>query len=328
MTLEVSGLTVTFPRRGAPTERVPVVSDVSFSLSPGRCLGLVGESGSGKSMTALSLLRLVPKPGRIESGRLELDGLDLRGLSVPEMRRVRGKRLAMIFQEPMSSLNPVERVGDQVAEAILLHENVSKRAARERVLELLREVGIPDEADRYNAYPHQLSGGLKQRIMIAMALSLRPEVLLADEPTTALDVTIQAQVLHLLRELCREKKTALLLITHDLGVVSEMADEVAVLYAGKMVERGLTSEVLRAPAHPYTKGLLEALPSRAAGRRLREIPGVVPPPHALPLGCRFQTRCPERAGICTEKSPELLPVLAPTGRLVSCHLRHPETEAR
>jgi ABC-type dipeptide/oligopeptide/nickel transport system ATPase component len=258
--LVVQDLTTSLPTDEGP---VPIVRDVSFELAAGRCLAIVGESGSGKSMTALSILGLVPRPLAITSGQILLEGKDLVPLSGAAQRRVRGREIAMIFQEPMTSLNPVIRVGEQVIEALLLHEKVSKKAAYGRALELFERVGIPDPAARLEAYPHQLSGGLKQRAMIAMALIMRPKVLLADEPTTALDVTIQAQILRLLRELMGEFGTALLLITHDLGVVNQIADEVAVFYAGRIVERAPRDQFFSAPAHPYSVGLLDALPARA-----------------------------------------------------------------
>ncbi len=313
--LEVEGLRTCFP---STTGLLPVVDDASFSLDRGETLALVGESGSGKSMTALSLLRLVPKPGRITAGAIRLEGRDLLSLSVDEMRRVRGGRIAMIFQEPMTSLNPVVRVGDQVVEAIRLHERVSKAEARERTRGLFVEVGIPDPEARLSAYPHQLSGGLKQRVMIAMALSTRPEILIADEPTTALDVTVQAQILELLRQLQRERGTALLLITHDLGIVNELADRVAVMYAGQLVEVAPREALFTRALHPYTQGLLRSMPALAQpGERLPEIPGVVPSPEHWPAGCRFATRCPQRFEPCADLVPrELRPV---SGRRVSCH---------
>ena len=299
--LQVSGLRTTFPsERG----RVPVVDDISFSIAAGEVLALVGESGCGKSVTAFSVLRLIPKPGRIERGTIAFQGRDLRSLSVPEMRHVRGQQIAMIFQEPMTSLNPVLRVGAQVVEAIRLHESVSKLAARDRCFELFKRVGIPDARERLDAFPHQLSGGLKQRVMIAMALATRPKLLIADEPTTALDVTIQAQILQLLRELRRDYGSSILLITHDLGVVNELADRIAVMYAGRIVEHGQREEVLSQPRHPYTQGLLRSIPALAArGQRLTEIPGVVPRPSNWPKGCRFCTRCPRAFEPC----PELVP---------------------
>jgi oligopeptide/dipeptide ABC transporter ATP-binding protein len=299
--LAIESLRVTFPNDGA---RIPVVDGVSLAVARGEVLALVGESGCGKSMTAFAAMRLVPKPGRIEAGSIQIAGRDVTKLSVPEMRAVRGTELGMIFQEPMTSLSPVLRVGEQVVEAIRLHERVSKRAARERTVALFERVRIPDPAERFDAYPHQLSGGLKQRVMIAMALATRPHVLIADEPTTALDVTIQAQVLELMRELQRELGTAILLITHDLGVVNELADRVAVMYAGRIVEEGAREEVLARPRHPYTQGLLRSMPGLARpGERLHEIPGVVPPPAEWPAGCRFATRCPRVMPRCGAEVP-------------------------
>jgi oligopeptide/dipeptide ABC transporter ATP-binding protein len=299
--LEVDCLRTTFPVEG---KRIAVVDDVSFALRAGEVLALVGESGCGKSMTALSIMRLVPKPGRIDAGRIRLGDTDVLQLSVPAMRSVRGHRISMIFQEPMTSLNPVVKCGHQVVEAIQLHERASFTAARKRTEQLFHQVGIPDAKQRFDAFPHQLSGGLKQRVMIAMALSMRPQILIADEPTTALDVTIQAQILRLMRELQTEMDTAILLITHDLGVVNEMADRVAVMYAGRIVEVGRRERVLGHPAHPYTKGLLAAIPARATrGAPLYEIHGVVPPPAQWSTGCRFCSRCPEVMDQCADQLP-------------------------
>jgi peptide/nickel transport system ATP-binding protein len=304
--LRVRGLRTSFPVAGA---RVPVVDGLDLDLAAGEVLALVGESGCGKSVTALSLLRLVPRPGLIEAKEISLCGQDVLGLPVKEMRGIRGKLASMIFQEPMTSLNPVQTVGDQVIEAIRLHERVSQAAARARVVELFESVRIPDAADRVDAYPHQLSGGLKQRVMIAMALSLRPKLLIADEPTTALDVTIQAQILELMRELQRESDTAILLITHDLGVVNELADRIAVMYAGRVVEEGSRETVLGGARHPYTQGLLRSIPSLAVrGERLAEIAGVVPRPEEWPAGCRFSTRCSRVEDRCRTEMPELLPL--------------------
>jgi oligopeptide/dipeptide ABC transporter ATP-binding protein len=244
-------------------------------------------------MTALSLLRLVPKPGRIAAGRIVLNGRDLRAMSVPDLRRVRGREVAMIFQEPGTALNPVLTVGAQVVEAIRLHERVSRRTARARTVALFEEVGIPDPSARVDAYPHQLSGGMKQRVMIAMALAAHPALLVADEPTTALDVTIQAQILELLRRLQRDLGMAILLISHDFGIVNALADRVAVMYAGQLVEEGTRHDLLASARHPYTVGLLQAMPGRVRrGARLAEIPGVVPSLGERPTGCRFATRCP------------------------------------
>ena len=313
--LEVRDLRTAFPSSGGPLHGV---DGVSFDLSKGEVVALVGESGSGKSMTALSMLRLIPKPGRIVGGSVKLDGEELLDLPITEMRRIRGGRVSMIFQEPMTCLNPVVRVGAQVIEALQLHETISAVDARARARELFVEVGIPDPEERLDAHPHQLSGGLKQRVMIAMALSTRPEILIADEPTTALDVTVQAQILALLRDLQKNRNAAILLITHDLGIVNELADRVAVMYAGRLVEVASRKEVLADPRHPYTQGLLRSIPALSApGEPLPEIPGVVPSPDQWPKGCRFSTRCPKRFEPCDEIFPE---ETAPSpGRRVFCH---------
>jgi peptide/nickel transport system ATP-binding protein/oligopeptide transport system ATP-binding protein len=312
--LRIDEVLTTFPAAGA---RIPVVDHVSLEVHAGEVLALVGESGCGKSMTALSAMRLVPKPGRVESGNIQLCGRDVLALSVSEMRAVRGGDAAMIFQEPMTSLNPVQTVGAQVVEAIRLHERVSFDEARKRTIEMFDRVQIPDPEQRFGAYPHQLSGGLKQRVMIAMAVSMRPKLLIADEPTTALDVTIQAQILELLRELQRELGTAILLITHDLGVVNELADRIAVMYASRMVEQGERVDVLASAQHPYTKGLLRSVPSAARrGQALHEIAGVVPSPSEWPAGCRFSTRCDRVESRCGDAVPTSTRV-AP-GHTVDC----------
>ena len=318
--LEVRDLRTAFPSSGGP---LPVVDGVSFDLHRGEVLALVGESGSGKSMTAFSAMRLVPKPGRVVSGSVRLDGTELLDLPVTEMRKVRGARMAMIFQEPMTCLNPVVRAGEQVIEAIQLHEHVSTADARARTRELFVEAGIPDPEARLAAYPHQLSGGLKQRVMIAMALATRPEILIADEPTTALDVTVQAQILALLRDLQRSRDAAILLITHDLGIVNELADRVAVMYAGRLVEVAERRALLSDPRHPYTQGLLRSIPALATpGEALPEIAGVVPSPDQWPAGCRFSTRCPKRIERCDTVFPE---ETAPEeGRRVWCHVQDGE----
>ncbi len=313
--LEVEGLTTRFPGTGAPLR---IVDGSDLRVERGEVLALVGESGCGKSMTALSLMRLVPKPGRVVGGRVMFEGRNLLDLSVTEMRGVRGRRIAMIFQEPMTSLNPVIRVGDQVVEAIRLHEPVSRSQARARCLELFFEVGIPDPEARLDAYPHQLSGGLKQRVMIAMALSTRPDLLIADEPTTALDVTIQAQIVRLLQDLQRKRGMAILLITHDLGVVNELSDRVAVMYAGRIVETGTRPDIFRSAAHPYTQGLLRSNPVLATrGERLPEIAGVVPSPEDWSEGCRFATRCPLCFARCLREVPDAIPV--GEGHRAACH---------
>jgi peptide/nickel transport system ATP-binding protein len=282
------------------------VNGVSFALPPGSVLGLVGESGCGKSMTALSLMRLVPPPGRIVGGEVSFDGRDLLQLPEAEMRRVRGAGLAMIFQEPMTALNPVMRIGAQVAEALWLHGRAGRRAARERAVALLGEVGIPDPAARARDYPHQLSGGMRQRVMIAMAISCEPRVLIADEPTTALDVTIQAEILDLLRTLRERHGMAALLITHDLGVVAEQADRVAIMYAGRIVEHAGVEDVFDRPRHPYTQALFRSMPGAGPRRaRLEAIPGQVPDLLRLPSGCAFRDRCPQAIAACAEGVPPL-----------------------
>ena len=300
--LEVRDLAVSFPGDGAG--RACVVDGIDLEIGRGEVLALVGESGCGKSVTALAILRLVPRPGRIERGTMRLEGRDLLALPVAEMRALRGHHAAMIFQEPMTSLNPVVTVGAQVVEAIHLHERTSAEQSRQRTLALFEEVGIPDAAARFEAYPHQLSGGMKQRVMIAMALAMRPRLLIADEPTTALDVTIQAQILDLVRQLQAELGTAILLITHDLGVVNELADRVSVMYAGRLAECGDRTQILGAPRHPYTQGLLRSMPACARrGERLVEIPGVVPSAGSWPSGCRFRTRCERAFDLCAKADP-------------------------
>ncbi|MGH0038051.1 MAG: ABC transporter ATP-binding protein [Myxococcota bacterium] len=319
--IEVRDLTTEFPVDGG---RAPIVDSVSFSIERGEVLALVGESGCGKSMTALSVMRLVPRPGVVVRGSVELDGRELRYLSIPDIRQVRGNQISMIFQEPMTSLNPVTRVGDQVVEAIRLHESVDRAAARRRTLELFDRVGIPDPEQRLDAFPHELSGGLKQRVMIAMALSTRPQLLIADEPTTALDVTIQAQILELLEELRRDLGMAILLITHDLGIVNALSDRVAVMYAGRVVEEGERASVLGRARHPYTQGLLRSMPALGRpGHRLDEIPGVVPQPSEWPAGCRFASRCTRVMDVCEGTLPGFTEL--GEGHRVACHAVEEET---
>ncbi len=292
MLLSVRDLRITFPGTERPV--VPV-DGVSFDIARGEMLALVGESGSGKSLTSLALLRLVPPPGRIESGsHIELGGVDLLTLEEKALRSIRGRRIAMVFQDPMTSLNPVFTVGDQIAEGIRAHNSVSRKNAMDRAVALLAEVGISDPATRVRNYPHQMSGGMRQRVMIAMALACEPELLVADEPTTALDVTVQAQILEILDELRRARGMAVLLITHDLGIVAGRADRVAVMYAGQIVEQATTDQLFARPSHPYTQGLLASVPRLTGPRsRLTPIGGSVPTPDAWPSGCRFRPRCPQ-----------------------------------
>jgi oligopeptide/dipeptide ABC transporter ATP-binding protein len=319
--LEIKNLVTAFH---TPAGRVPAVDGVSLAIERGKTLGLVGESGCGKSVTAMSILRLVASPGVIESGEILLakDGgsVDLTKLPEPELRKIRGGRIGMIFQEPMTSLNPVFTIGDQIVEAVRLHKPVSREQARARALEMLALVRLADPELRLDEYPHQLSGGMRQRVMIAMALACDPDLVIADEPTTALDVTIQAQILELLADLRRRLGTAILLITHDLGVVAETCDDVAVMYAGRIVERAPAAELFAQPRHPYTIGLLAARPG-PGGRRdgpLKTIPGMVPPPQHFPSGCRFHPRCAfARLPHCAQEPPALRAVAA--GHEARCH---------
>jgi len=305
--LSVRGLRTTFRTEEG---EFAAIDDVSFDLGEGEVLGIVGESGSGKSVTALSLLRLIPDPpGRIASGEVLFEGRNLLTLSERRMREIRGAAISMIFQEPMTSLNPVFTVGDQIVETIRYHERIGQHAAVRRALDLLDQVGIPSPAQRLGEYPHQLSGGMRQRVMIAIALSCNPRLLLADEPTTALDVTIQAQILELLRSLQERFGMAVILITHDLGVVAEFVDRVLVMYAGRVVEQAAVHPTFEQPLHPYTEGLLGSIPSLDDEReRLQVIPGVVPSPFALPPGCRYAPRCPYARPACDAADPPLLPL--------------------
>ena len=306
--LEVHGLATAFEHEHGAAR---AVDGVSFTLEAGQVLGLVGESGCGKSVTALSLMRLVPPPGRVVAGEVLLEGRELLALPEREMRRLRGPGMAMIFQEPMTSLNPVLRVGSQIAEAVRIHGGVGRRAAWDRAVELLGEVGIPEPATRARDYPHQLSGGMRQRVMIAMAISCAPKVLIADEPTTALDVTIQAEILDLLRALRERHRMAVLLITHDLGVVAEQADAVAIMYAGRIVEYANVFEIFDRPLHPYTQALFRSMPSLGGRReRLEAIGGQVPDPFHLPSGCAFRDRCPRAVAMCATAVPPLVEKVA------------------
>ena len=302
--LEIQGLH-TFFHMEAGTSKA--VQDVTFHLDSGEMLGLVGESGCGKSVTSLSIMRLVPSPpGKIESGRILFQGKNLVELTDAEMRSVRGNDIAMIFQEPMTSLNPVFTIGSQISEAVQLHQRVGKKEARNRTIDMLKLVGISDPEQRVDEYPHQLSGGMRQRAMIAMALSCNPDLLIADEPTTALDVTIQAQIMDLLAKLQDEFAMAILLITHDLGVIAESTGRIEVMYAGRIVEEGTTGDIFSNPGHPYTRGLIKSVPRLdTAEERLSVIKGVVPDPLYLPSGCPFNPRCPLADDHCREALPKL-----------------------
>ena len=284
------------------------VDGVSFEINRGETLGLVGESGCGKSVASLSIMRLVPSPpGKIEDGVILFDENSLLDLSETDMRRVRGNEIAMIFQEPMTSLNPVFTCGYQIDEAVILHQDLDRRSAREKTVEMLQLVGMPDPEQRANEYPHQLSGGMRQRVMIAMALCCNPDILIADEPTTALDVTIQAQILDLLSRLQEDLGMAVLMITHDLGIIAEMADRVAVMYAGRIVETGSVDEIFVHPEHPYTRGLLASIPrANQQQDRLSVIPGTVPDATRFPSGCRFAPRCDLAETVCSQQNPKLL----------------------
>ncbi len=318
--LEIRGLRTSFrTERGA----FPAVDGVDLSLFPGETLGVVGESGCGKTVTALSVLRLLAEPpASIERGEILFEGRDLLRLAPEELRAIRGRRIAMIFQEPMTSLNPVFRIGDQIDEALRVHGAGGRDARRARTVELLRRVGIADPEKRMRDYPHQLSGGMRQRVMIAMALACDPAVLIADEPTTALDVTIQAQILELLRELQRGHRMSILLITHDLGVIAESAQRVAIFYAGRVVETGPVAALFRAPRHPYTHGLLRALPgTQAPGAPLHVIPGRVPDLADRPAGCSFRERCDRALARCAADDPALEAQGA--GCAVACHNPRP-----
>jgi oligopeptide/dipeptide ABC transporter ATP-binding protein len=323
--LEVKNLKTQFPTRAG---LVRAVDDVSFHIDRGELLGLVGESGCGKSMTALSIMRLIAPPGKIVEGEILFDGRDLLKFSNREMRNLRGNDIAMIFQDPMTSLNPVFTVGEQIAEALRLHRNLSRKEARKAAVAAMREVAIPDPELRADDYPHQLSGGMRQRVMIAMALACDPKLLIADEPTTALDVTIQAQILELLNHLRQTRDLAVLLITHDLGVVAEVADRVCVMYTGKIVEESPVAELFARPKHPYTEGLLRSVPKLTMKEvlkpeRLQTIEGVVPSPLNVPPWCHFEPRCSYRMPRCREGAIPLFP--AGESVTVRCVLYDPAT---
>ena len=302
--LEVKSLCTSFLTDAG---EVRAVDHVSFSVEAGKLMGLVGESGSGKTATVLSVMRLLPETARITEGEILFEGQNLLALPEPQMRAIRGARIAMIFQEPMTSLNPVFTIGSQVGEAVRLHQHTKRRETHERVIEALRLVGIADPERRINDYPHQLSGGMRQRVMIAMALSCNPRLLIADEPTTALDVTIQAQILDLIRELQERLKLAVILVTHDLGIVNEYADDVTILYAARVMEQTSASELFRNPLNPYTKGLLGSIPGidGKPRRRLQAIPGTIPSALKPPAGCRFHPRCPIAVAQCSAADPPL-----------------------
>ena len=304
MILEVEGLTVQFPtRRGILT----AVDSISFAIAPGEVLGVVGESGAGKSITGLAVIRLLEPPGRIAAGQVRLEGRRIDTLPHEDMRRIRGRKIGVIFQDPLTSLNPLYTIGQQLEETILTHLDISPRAARERALSLLKEVGIPAPEARYNNYPHHFSGGMRQRVVIALALAAEPRLLIADEPTTALDVSIQAQIITLLKRLAAERGAAVMLITHDMGVIAETAQRVAVMYAGRIVEIGPVRDVIHAPRHPYTVGLMGSIPRIGSRKtRLMQIDGAMPRLNAIPPGCAFNPRCPRRFEPCTRERPELV----------------------
>ena len=314
--LEVENLVTTFDTDAGT---LTAVDGVSFSVAAGRTLGIVGESGCGKSVTALSIMRLLPQPmGKIAGGRILLGNQDLVSLPIDEMQRIRGGRIGMIFQEPMTALNPVHTIGRQLSEVFLLHVTKDPKEAWRRGVTMLEKVGIPAPAERMHEYPHQLSGGMRQRVVIAMALACEPSVVIADEPTTALDVTVQAQILELMQQLQRDLGLAIVLITHDLGVVAEMCDEVVVMYAGRVAEQGPVEEIFNAPTHPYTRGLLASIPRLGTPRKtlLPVIEGMVPSLADLPVGCRFQNRCPHAAEVC--ETPPALETVADR-HVCACH---------
>jgi len=320
--LQVQDLRVEFPARRGP--RV-AVDAVSFDIAPGEVLGVVGESGAGKSVTGAAVIGLLDAPGRITAGRILFDGRRIDDLPRAELRRLRGRQIGSIFQDPLTALNPLFTVGDQIVETMRAHLPLGRREARQRAIDLLAATGVPSAAQRFDQYPHQFSGGMRQRVVIALALAGEPRLVVADEPTTALDVSTQAQVLAVLRRLCRDHGTAVMLITHDLGVVAETCGRVAVMYAGRLVEIGPVAEVLDAPAHPYTRGLLDAVPTLAGEReRLPQIEGTMPAPDALPAGCAFHPRCPRRMARCSVERP---PLLAAGERRVACWLHVPEGPA-
>ncbi len=304
--LEVRNLRVEFPtRRGT----LRAVDDISFSIAPGEVLGVVGESGAGKSLTGAAIIGLLEPPGRIAAGEIVLDGRRIDNLPYEELRKIRGRQIGAIFQDPLTSLNPLYRVGEQIIETIRTHLPLSEAQARKRAIDLLQEVGISSAAERVDHYPHQFSGGMRQRVVIALALCAEPRLIVADEPTTALDVSIQAQIITLIKRLCREHKTAVMLVTHDMGVIAETADRVAVMYAGRIAEIGPVRDVVQSAKHPYTQGLMGAIPSiGGAEERLAQIEGSMPRLTAIPAGCAFNPRCPKVFDRCRSERPEPIPV--------------------
>jgi len=313
--LEVSRLKVTFPTRHGT---LTALDDVSFAIAPGEVLGVVGESGAGKSLTGAAIIGLLEPPGRIAAGEIRLEGSRIDDLSAEALRRIRGRRIGAIFQDPLTSLNPLYTIGRQLTETILTHLPISPRQARERAITLLSEVGIPAAEARFDHYPHQFSGGMRQRVVIALALCAQPRLIIADEPTTALDVSIQAQIIALIKRLAAEHNTAVMLITHDMGVIAETAHRVAVMYAGRIVEIGHVRDVLQDPRHPYTVGLMRSIPRvGATGQRLAQIDGAMPRLNAIPTGCAFHPRCPRHFERCDRERPDLI---ATEDRLAACWL--------
>jgi len=320
--LAVRNLRVEFPTRSGP---LVAVHDVSFDIAPGEVLGVVGESGAGKSLTGAAIIGLIDPPGRIAHGDIVLDGRRIDNLRDEAMRRIRGREIGAIFQDPLTSLNPLYTIGRQLVETIRTHLPASEAEARARAVSLLEEVGIPAAARRIDHYPHQFSGGMRQRVVIALALAARPKLVIADEPTTALDVSIQAQIIQLIKRLCREHGTSVMLITHDMGVIAETADRVAVMYAGRIVETGPVADVIHRPQHPYTIGLMGSIPSLAQDReRLMQIEGTMPRLTAIPSGCPFHPRCPQAFARCTHERPELM---AASASLAACWLHDPRVRA-
>jgi peptide/nickel transport system ATP-binding protein len=322
MLLEVEDLSIAFAtRRGTVT----AVEGISFGIAPGEVLGVVGESGAGKSLTGAAVIGLLEPPGHIAAGRILFDGKRIDNLAPAEMRRLRGKEIGAIFQDPLTSLNPLYTVGRQLVETIRTHLDLGEAAARRRALDLLKEVGIPAAEQRIDHYPHQFSGGMRQRVVIALALCANPRLIIADEPTTALDVSIQAQIIALLKRLCRDHRTAVMLVTHDMGVIAETADRVAVMYAGRLVEIGAVRQVVQHPQHPYTVGLMGSIPAIGGPRdRLAQIDGAMPRPGAAPPGCAFNPRCPKVFARCLVERPELIPV---GSSRAACWLHAPQAEA-